>query len=222
MNFEIYIVAVIWICLVTKQKPGWPWLAQFLKKILQWSLSFKILDAMNAIFDQVKIYGNKSSIFWPLQTLFLLPHIIYYDFLATPTRYFSKSVPKFSPYMHYSQVLFLRTILKKNRNVFLEATRKLNLKWFHWKLFTKSTHDVHLIPFKKNIKSDTLLPVSGYEWVYFIPLYSSKIFYMHFFSEREAIGIFLLLNQSPISAAFPVVPETKNHTNQETVLVPLR
>ena len=65
MNFEIYIVAVIWICLVTKQKPGWPWLAQFLKKILQWSLSFKILDAMNAIFDQVKIYGNKSSIFWP-------------------------------------------------------------------------------------------------------------------------------------------------------------
>ena len=136
--------------------------------------------------------------------------------------FFPKSVPKFSPYMHYSQVLFLRTILKKNRNVFLEATRKLNLKWFHWKLFTKSTHDVHLIPFKKNIKSDTLLPVSGYEWVYFILLYSSKIFYMHFFSGREAIGIFLLLNQSPISAAFPVVPETKNHTNQETVLVPLR
>ena len=61
MNFEIYIVAVIWICpsLLTKQSQA----CTISKEAIAMIFIAKTLDAMKLFLDQVKIYGNKSSIF---------------------------------------------------------------------------------------------------------------------------------------------------------------
>ena len=94
-----------------------------------------------------------------------------------------------------SHLTCIRTIFERNRNIFLKGKRTLNLKWFDRKLFPKSTHGVHLILYRKNIKSGTLYQCLGMRGLILPPSNLPRFFFKCIFSERrQVIGLFLLLH----------------------------
>ena len=107
--------------------------------------------------------------YWHFQTPFLVQHIIFSNFLVTRTRYFANRVPKFSPYMHYSQVLFKPNFEKEQKCIFRSKENiEFRMIWqesfhmtfmlFHSKRISKVTHFYQCLGMSGFILSPSTLP----------------------------------------------------------------